>query len=127
MFHKENNTLDLLGQFSQNNNPSQNNQNDKDNNIYRDLGQFMTRADKKDDNRTFGIPNFLWYLVMICMFIYLVKEIYSLNQVNNAPNTMSMINKALAEGTNKVTQEALEMQQMTNKAFQNANTKQEQK
>lgn len=126
MFHKENNTLDLLGQFSQNNNSSFNKQNDEENPL-RELGQFMTRADKKDDNRTFGIPNFLWYLVMIAMFGYLLKEMYFLNQIDTSPESISTINKAISKETNKMKQEVLEMQQMTNKAFQNASTKQEQK
>lgn len=126
MFHKENNTLDLLGQFSQNNTPSFNTQKDEENPL-RELGQFMTRADKKDDNRTFGIPNFLWYLVMIAMFGYLLKEMYFLNQIDTSPESISTINKAISKETNKMKQEVLEMQQMTNKAFQNANTKEEQK
>ncbi|WP_041959704.1 hypothetical protein [Sulfurospirillum arsenophilum] len=126
MFHKENNTLDLLGQFSQNNTPAFNKQNDEENPL-RELGQFMTRADKKDDNRTFGIPNFLWYLVMIAMFGYLLRELYFLNQIDTSPESISTINKAISKETNKMKQEVLEMQQMTNKAFQNANTKEEQK
>lgn len=126
MFHKENNTLDLLGQFSQNNTSSFSTHNDEENPL-RELGQLMTRADKKDDNRTFGIPNFLWYLVMIAMFGYLLKEMYFLNQIDTSPESISTINKAISKETNKMKQEVLEMQQMTNKAFQNANTHQEQK
>ncbi len=40
---------------------------------------------------------------------------------------ISAINKALSKETNKMTQEVLELQQMTNKALQNAHTNQEQK
>ena len=126
MFHKENNTLDLLGQFSQNNTSTFNTRNDDENSL-RDLGQFITRSDKKEDNRTFGIPNFLWYLVMIAMVGYHLKEMYLLNKIDTSPESISAINKALSKETNKMTQEVLELQQMTNKALQNAHTNQEQK
>lgn len=122
MFHKESKTLDLLGQFSQKNSYSNSNQNDN-NPLYADLRQLVSRNATHDNNRLFGIPNFIWYVMMLAMLVYLAKEMYVLN----APNTMSVINKALAEGTNKVTHEALEMQHTTQKAFHDVNTQPENK
>ena len=65
MFHKENHTLDLLAQFTQNNSQSKNNQNDKENNVYSDLGLFMINSNTKEKNSTLGIANFLWYILML--------------------------------------------------------------
>ena len=124
MFHKENHTLDLLAQFTQNNSQSKNNQNDKENNVYSDLGLFMINGNTKEKNSTLGIPNFLWYIVMLCLFIYLVKELSSLNQTNTTPDTLSIITKAVSDGTSKVTQEILDMQKSADKAFQNAKKEQ---
>lgn len=124
MFHKENHTLDLLAQFTQNSSQSKNNQNDKENNVYSDLGLFMINGNTKEKNSTLGIPNFLWYIVMLCLFIYLVKELSSLNQTNTTPDTLSTITKAVSDGTSKVTQEILDMQKSADKAFQNAKKEQ---
>ncbi|WP_333804509.1 hypothetical protein [Sulfurospirillum sp.] len=124
MFHKENHTLDLLAQFTQNSSQSKNNQNDKENNVYSDLGLFMMNGNTKEKNSTLGIPNFLWYIVMLCLFIYLVKELSSLNQTNTTPDTLSTITKAVSDGTSKVTQEILDMQKSADKAFQNAKKEQ---
>lgn len=124
MFHKENHTLDLLAQFTQNNSQSKNNQNDKENNVYSDLGLFMINGNTKEKNSTLGIPNFLWYIVILCLFIYLVKELSSLNQTNTTPDTLSTITKAVSDGTSKVTQEILDMQKSADKAFQNAKKEQ---
>jgi hypothetical protein len=124
MFHKENHTLDLLAQFTQNNSQSKNSQNDKENNVYSDLGLFMINGNTKEKNSTLGIPNFLWYIVMLCLFIYLVKELSSLNQTNTTPDTLSAITKAVSDGTSKVTQEILDMQKSADKAFQNAKKEQ---
>lgn len=124
MFHKENHTLDLLAQFTQNSSQSKNNQNDKENNVYSDLGLFMINGNTKEKNSTLGIPNFLWYIVILCLFIYLVKELSSLNQTNTTPDTLSTITKAVSDGTSKVTQEILDMQKSADKAFQNAKKEQ---
>jgi len=124
MFHKENHTLDLLAQFTQNSSQSKNNQNDKENNVYSDLGLFMINGNKKEKNSTLGIPNFLWYIVMLCLVIYLVKELSALNQTTTTPDTFSTITKAVSEGTSKVTQEILDMQKSADKAFQNAKKEQ---
>lgn len=124
MFHKENHTLDLLAQFTQNSSQSKNNQNDKENNVYSDLGLFMINGNKKEKNSTLGIPNFLWYIVMLCLVIYLVKELSALNQTTTTPDTFSTITKAVSEGASKVTQEILDMQKSADKAFQNAKKEQ---
>ena len=119
MFHKEDNTLDLLGQYSQKNGQSQNNEDEPRNNIYRELGQFITKTDKKEKNHTFGIPNFLWYLAMLGMLIYVLRGI-DFSQINSASDAISTIQKTISA-------ELLEMQQETHKAFENANTPKEQK
>jgi len=119
MFHKENNTLDLLGQYSQKNAQSPNSEDEPQNNIYRELGQFISKTDKKEKNHTFGIPNFLWYLAMIGMLIYILRGM-DFSQINNASDVLSTIQKT-------VSSELSEMQQETQKAIENANTHKEQK
>lgn len=84
----------------------------------------MMNGNTKEKNSTLGIPNFLWYIVMLCLFIYLVKELSSLNQTNTTPDTLSTITKAVSDGTSKVTQEILDMQKSADKAFQNAKKEQ---
>ena len=119
MFHKEHNTLDLLGQYSQNSNQSRTTSNDPANTQYRELGQFLTKTDTKANNRTFGIPNFLWYLVMLGMLIYILRGM-DFSQIHTASDAISTVKQTLSG-------ELSQMQQETHKALRpNVNTPKEQ-
>lgn len=119
MFHKEHNTLDLLGQYSQNNKQSDPTLNDSVNTQYRELGQFLKSTNKKETNRIFGIPNFLWYLAMLGMVIYIFKGL-DFSQIHNPSDAISTVKQTLSG-------ELSQMQQETHKAFQqNAHPQKEQ-
>ena len=118
MFHKEDSTLDLLGQYSQKNNQPDDPKNESGNDMYRELGQFIKKTDKKQSSRTFGIPNFIWYFAMIAMCFYLFREV-DFSQINNVPEAISTIQKTVNE-------KMLELQHMIDTASQNANTKKDQ-
>lgn len=118
MFHKENSTLDLLGQYSQKSDQPNDPKDDHVNNMYRELGQFMTTTDKKENGRIFGIPNFIWYLAMILMCFYLLRGV-DFSQMNNFPEAISTIQKTASE-------RMLELRHMIDNASQNANAKKDQ-
>lgn len=111
MLHKERNILNLLGQFSQKLQQSPTKTDDKETMMYRDLGEFISVSDhpRSSSTTTFGIPNFIWYMVMIGMFVYLIKEVLLLNQINDVSGVVSTINK-----------EVDEIKNTANKALENA-------
>lgn len=122
MHHKEHKTLDLLGQFSQKNQKMNHETEDKEKILFMELGQLISSADKRgsDSNSTFGIPHFIWYLVMAGMFFYLIKEIFFLNQINDVSGVVSTIHKGVTEGTHKVAEEMEEIKSTAHKALENA-------
>lgn len=121
MHHKEHNTLDLLEQFSQKNHRTTQNVDDKETLLFRELGQFMSSADKRvsNSNSTFGIPHFIWYLIMVGLFVYLIKEVLLLNGITDVSGAVSSINKEVIEGTHKIA----DIKNTANKALEGANTK----
>ena len=64
---------------------------------------------RSNPNTTFGIPNFIWYLIMIGMVGYLIKEVFLLNNMKDVPSVVSTITK-----------EVNEIKNTTNKALENA-------
>lgn len=118
MHHKEHNTLDLLEQFTHNTQTSSNKSDDNENRMFQELGQFMSKSDKKGSNSIFGIPNFIWYIIMLGMFGYLIKEIFFLNEIKDVSTAVSTINQS-------VTKEITEIQNSAHKALENANAKKE--
>lgn len=114
MFHKEHNTLDLLGQYSQNSNQSHTTPNDPANIQYRELGQFLKSTDKKENNRTFGIPNFLWYLAMLGMLIYILRGM-DFSQIHTVSDAISTVQQTISGELSQIRQE-------THKALQQPNT-----
>ena len=111
MLHKERRILNLLGQFSQKLQQSQSKTDDKEKMMFRELGEFISTSDLKrsNPNATFGIPNFIWYLIMIGMVAYLIKEVFLLNNMKDVSGVVSTITKEV----NDIKNEA-------NKALENA-------
>ena len=111
MLHKERRILNLLGQFSQKLQQSQSKTDDKEKMMFRELGELISTSDLKRSNptTTFGIPNFIWYLIMIGMVGYLIKEVFLLNNMKDVPSVVSTITK-----------EVNEIKNTTNKALENA-------
>lgn len=118
MHHKEDNTLDLLGQFAQNTQTSSDDKDDNEKIMFRELGQFMSKSDKKSSNNIFGIPNFIWYLIMLGMLAYLIKEIFFLNEIKDVSTAVSVINQS-------VSKEITDIQNSAHKALENTNAKKE--
>lgn len=113
MLHKERKILNLLGQFSQKLQQSHSTRtDDKETMMFRDLGEFISVSDHQrnsSSNTTFGIPNLIWYVVMLGMVVYLVKEVLLLNHINDVSGVVSTIDKEVSEIKNA-----------TNKALENA-------
>ncbi|KFL34519.1 MULTISPECIES: hypothetical protein [unclassified Sulfurospirillum] len=118
MHHKEHNTLDLLEQFTHNTQISSHKADTNETMLFKELGQLMSKSDKKSSNSLFGIPNFIWYLIMLGMVGYLIKEIFFLNEINDVSTAVSTINQS-------VTKEITEIQNSAHKALENANAKKE--
>ena len=122
MHHKENKTLNLLEQFTQKNQIQRNDTDDNEKMMFRELGQLMSNDNQRSThsgNSMFGIPNFIWYLIIAGLFCYLLKEIFILNQIHDVSDVVSTI----TEGTHKVSEEIVEMQNSAHKAMENANAK----
>lgn len=111
MLHKERRILNLLGQFSQKLQQSQSKTDDKEKMMFQELGELISTSDLKrsNPNTTFGIPNIIWYLIMIGMVGYLIKEVFLLNNMKDVPSVVSTITK-----------EVNEIKNTTNKALENA-------
>lgn len=112
MLHKERKILNLLGQFSQKLQQSNGSRtDDKETMMFRDLGEFISVSDhqKSSSTTTFGIPNLIWYVVMLGMVVYLVKEVLLLNQIDDVSGVVSTIDK-----------EVNEIKNAANKALENA-------
>jgi len=115
MHHKEHNTLDLLEQFSHNTQPSNDEPENGEKMMFRELGQLMSKSDQKGSNNLFGIPNFIWYLIMLGMVGYLIKEVFFLNQINTVTDVMPTISKGLNDGANKI----VDIESSAHKAIEN--------
>lgn len=84
MRHKETRTLHLLGEFSQKNQIHVNMADDKEMSMVLDLGELIsTQPHRKSSSseRLLGIPDSLWYVAMVGMFVYLMREIVILNDL----------------------------------------------
>ena len=125
MFHKENNTLDLLGQFSQNTQKTNHNEDDKDKMMLRDLGQFITTSETRRNTSSFGMSSLIWYAITGVILIFLFREIFFINKINDFSDVVSTVNKAVTEGTHKATEEIEEIQKAAHNASQNTHTKKE--
>jgi|GEM_PF-647149 len=75
MIHKEDETLDLLGKYTKRKEPIKTKplENIKERIIYRDVGKFTTKADKKNNNNQ--IFKILGIIVIILIFITIYKNI----------------------------------------------------
>ncbi|WP_263832598.1 hypothetical protein [Sulfurospirillum oryzae] len=127
MFHKENNTLDLLEQFSQNTQKTNHAEDDKNKIMFRELGQFISKTDKRGSKSSFGISTLIWYAIIAGILFFAFREIFFLNQINNFSDVISTINKVIVEGTNTVTETITEIQKAANKASQNASNQKEER
>lgn len=113
MHHNEDNTLDLLGQFSQKNGSSNDDTDNNEKIMLKELGQFMSKSDRRG-SRLFGIPNFIWYLAMLGLGGYLAKDLWILNQTStskhvdvNISSVAQSVTKEIGEVEERV-QDALE-------------------
>ena len=115
MYHKEHNTLDLLEQFTHNTQTFNDEPEDSEKTMFRELGQFMSTSDHKGSNTLLGIPNFIWYLIMLGMVGYLIKEVFFLNQINTVTDVVSTVTKGINEGANKM----VDMESIAHKTIEN--------
>lgn len=122
MLNNEKDVLNLLGHYSQ---KKQTQSNDNNNTIYQELGQFMMQDERKRSHKSFGIPNVIWYVVLLLMAGYLVKDIAALNQIHGTNDTFSSYQKIAEEANTKITQTIHEIQKSAGKAIDDAHAKKE--
>lgn len=114
MYHNEDTTLDLLGQFSQKNGSSKDDTDTNEKIMLRELGQFMSKSDRKGSARLFGIPNFIWYLAMLGLGGYLAKDVWILNQ----NSTSQHVDVNISSVAQSVTKEIGEVEERVHDALE---------